>query len=333
MTRITDKVQELQIDDTCEIIMAMNQNLDEYVMLRMYEENIVKRGFLLRIPFVTLQQIESDSWKYPISKEEKPDVRTMIQIEIISKIMMYVEDFAIMAQSLMCQRSYYSFLTDKSVDLGSVVGDFIKRLDQLSYDEICKVMSYLKATGFEDYDELLRKHIDYHVDKMKNKLKEIKDFSTEAHHGIYKRFKHAGIPIVSAFPVKFAASDPLRQFDSFNIVSMGLDPLKDIIIVPYSAHLVQKYDNFIKTLQEVLRELVSNRRICLERGIQRMIPIQYDKDLFSPQEIESMKVRIEHFYSNYPIKKRPKLINIDLNETEYKNILEKIHWYRVGLNS
>lgn len=310
----------------------LNQNVDEYVMLRMYEENIVKRGFLLRIPFVTLDQIENDSWRYPISNEEKPEVRTMIQIEIISKIMMYIEDFAVLAQSRMWQRSYYSFLTNKSIDLGSMVGDFIKRLDHLSYDEICKVMSYLNATGSGSYDELLRKHIDYHVNKMKNKLKEIKDFSSEAHHGIYKRFKHAGMPIISGCPVQFAVSDPLRQFDSFNIVSMGLDPLKDIIIVPYSSRVVHKYEIFIETLQEVLRELVSNRRIFLERDIQRMIPIQYNKDLFSSQEVESMKARIDHFYSNYPIKRRPSPINIDLNGAKYKNVLEKIHWYWVAHN-
>lgn len=71
----------------------------EYVLLNNYLENIIVRGFLIRVPFYALEQIENNSWYKQISDEEKPKVRSILQIDIVSKIMMYTEDLAILTES------------------------------------------------------------------------------------------------------------------------------------------------------------------------------------------------------------------------------------------
>jgi hypothetical protein len=60
--------------------------------LRAYEDNIYTRGVLLRIPFVALEQIEDNSWwDMKFSDDEKVQLRSIIRVDIVSKIMMYIE--------------------------------------------------------------------------------------------------------------------------------------------------------------------------------------------------------------------------------------------------
>jgi hypothetical protein len=59
-------------------------------------ENVIARGFLLRIDFDALKQIEDNSWKYKISDADNSNVRKYIQVDIISKILMYGEDLVVL---------------------------------------------------------------------------------------------------------------------------------------------------------------------------------------------------------------------------------------------
>ena len=76
----------------------------EYIFLRNYQENgLMAKGFLLRIPYVVLKQIEEDKWDFKIDQNEKPKFTSFIRIDIISKIMMHIEDLAILSESFMLQ--------------------------------------------------------------------------------------------------------------------------------------------------------------------------------------------------------------------------------------
>jgi hypothetical protein len=124
----------------------------EYMMLRNYQENgLVGRRVLIQIPFVALEKIEEDKWYTKVDENEKPKVRGIIQIDIISKIRMYMEDLAILSESFISQRNFYDLLD--SVNIGDMVGNFFrKRLPTISDEEICKIMSYGSSDQFNLYD-------------------------------------------------------------------------------------------------------------------------------------------------------------------------------------
>ncbi|MDP9288805.1 MAG: hypothetical protein M3P08_11485 [Thermoproteota archaeon] len=167
----------------------------EYALLRNYLENIDSRGFLLRIPFVTLEQIEKNSWYMQIPDDEKLRVRSLIQIDIISKMMMYVEDLAILAESFHLNRDFYDLLMDENIDIGDKTGKFINEVDSFTYTKLLQIMSYLNIEQIsidEEWKGLLKKHLDYHVEKVRRILQKIARFS-KASHLIYKRFKHAAL--------------------------------------------------------------------------------------------------------------------------------------------
>ena len=75
----------------------MSEN-SEYILLRAMRENLLARGFLLRVDFDSLKKIEDNKWSYPISEDEKPIVRKYIQVDIISKILMYGEDIVVLGR-------------------------------------------------------------------------------------------------------------------------------------------------------------------------------------------------------------------------------------------
>ena len=92
--------------------MALSDSLEsEYLALRNYKENgLTGRGFLIRIMKAALEQIEAEKWIKAISEAEKPQIRSLIQIDIISKIMMLIEDLAILAESFRQGKNFYDFL-------------------------------------------------------------------------------------------------------------------------------------------------------------------------------------------------------------------------------
>jgi len=85
-------------------------------------------------------------------------------------------------------------------------------IDEISSDEIWR--------------RVLKKHLEYHVEKVRRRLHNISSFS-KANRIFYKRFKHAGMPIFSNFTPKVPPSSPLDKFESFSIVSEGPNPFED----------------------------------------------------------------------------------------------------------
>lgn len=302
-----------------------DKKLREYVLLTNYRENIYSRGFLLRVSFVSLEQIEKNSWYMQIPDDERPRVRSLMQMDIVSKIMMYVEDLAILAESIHLNRDFYELLMDKNVDIGRKTGEFIHAVHSFTYEKLSQIMSYADIDQIGSDEEckgLLKKHFDYNVERVRRMLREIGSFSSKANHSLYKRFKHAGMPIFSNSVHIPPQSGPLASFEVFNVISDGIDPVKDIVIIPYSQRVMKRYEEIINKLQTLLLELTENRLECLKRNIPGMIPRKYREDLFSSQEKELMQIKIDNFYSTHPIKEISTKLHSDVNVEK-----ESIQWY------
>ena len=67
--------------------------------------------------FDALERIKTNAWFYKFEDEnidaETIKVKSMIQHEIIAKIMIYIEDLAIISESLLRGVSYYTLLDEK----------------------------------------------------------------------------------------------------------------------------------------------------------------------------------------------------------------------------
>jgi hypothetical protein len=93
----------------------------------------------------------------------------------------------------------------------------------------------------------------------------------------------------------------LGMFDSCNLVSAGPDPIADIIPIPYSKQALSGYEIIRHALQIILKDIVQNRIVCLQRNLSGMIPNRrYDLTALSSEEAQLMAEIIDNFYKSHP---------------------------------
>jgi len=232
----------------------------EYFLLRNYKNlGLTSRKQLTEMCFTVIENLETPNsfWTFGGSTEEQQrslrQTQSRIQLEIISKIMYLIEDMVIIAESLRQKRSYYSFLKE---DVGELVGNFIKNLDSLTFEELCTIMGYVIPTAEntdKDCLELLQKHVKSNIDEIKSGLKMIGDFGKQ-HHPVFRRYKHAGVPAIPGL-LHPNAPDFLKSFDFHMLVMTGDDPLNDLKIIPYSKDVLEGYKIVFNSAQKIVYEL------------------------------------------------------------------------------
>jgi hypothetical protein len=201
--------------------MALDEKTElEYMLLTSYLENgFTGRGALLRISFDVLKQIEEGRGDFKINQNEMPKFKSFMQLDIISKIMMYIEDLAIISESFLLKRNFYD-LVFSSKDLGEVIRSFFEKINCLSYEEIYKIMSYATSSQINIDDKsrkILDKHLRSNVSVIRRNVRQIGEFGT-VHHPLFKRFKHAGMSIMCG---NIQSSNPgfLGDFEFCNMIS------------------------------------------------------------------------------------------------------------------
>jgi hypothetical protein len=150
-----------------------SEEMETCFLLQNYLQNgFAVRGLLLKLIFKTLDDLnknkgfEYDGEKYSFNEEEISALRSMIQIDIISKIMMYIEDlFAILIAIKDFNANYYKLL-DKNLesnndnqDLGERISEFIRNEIELPSEYWRRMLSYPEI-GKADIDELKRPTIE-----------------------------------------------------------------------------------------------------------------------------------------------------------------------------
>lgn len=291
-------------------------------------ENVLARGFLLRIDFEALKQIEVNRWAYKISDAEKPIVRKYVQIDIISKILMYSEDLVVLGESFRRGREFYSeFLAPcTSGDLGDAIKVFFKKIQDLANEDILKMMNWIDMKSIISdtaLAESAKKIQLYNINRVRNLLRELKDFGN-SNHIVYKRFKHGGMPIISPAIQLAPQTGPLSLFETFSIASEGKDPMRDIRIIPFSADVLKRYEGLIERIQKILLEMIDNRIKCIQRQIDRVFPKSYDTRQIPIEDAEQIDEQIQSYFSNHPTTFVPHQINFDIGNIDIK---KELKWY------
>jgi hypothetical protein len=299
----------------------------EYYLLKNARENVFSRGLLLDIDFFALEQMEQGTWRTKIRDQTIPLVRNTIQIDIISKIMMYIEDLVVLAASLLEEKNFYEeFLSPSSGDLGGAIKCFFKNIERLSDEEILKIRSSIDMPSVMPSSQLAmtaKKVQDIHIKKFRSDLKELRDFG-ESNHLIYKRFKHGGMPITNATVTKAPAGSPLSIFDTCSIVSVGDNPLQDIAVIPSSSKVLQRYQKLVVKIQQILIGIIDNRFTALQREIPSIFPNKPLEGLISAEEVALIEEERLNFFEAHPVKFDPPWLDIDKNLPDIKR---RIRWY------
>jgi hypothetical protein len=98
---------------------------------------------------------------------------------------MYVEDLAVLSESFIQKKDFYELLVDKSIDIGHLTEHFVRDIASFSDERVSKIMNYAEPNSISSDEKsvkLLSKLLKYHIDKTKNNLLRIANFSSKANH-------------------------------------------------------------------------------------------------------------------------------------------------------
>jgi len=285
----------------------------EYILLRNYKElTLITRGILLKMNFDAHEKIDSDTWfidfkKDPEYERAKRLAKSMIQLEIIAKIMLYIEDLAIISESILRKTNYYSLLDKKpesEEDVGKIVEEFFKNIDLFTDEDICRIMSYGNPKDFnfdQDCVELLKRSTKDDIEEIRRILRIIRDFGKE-HHPVFKRYKHAGFPIAPGLRIIDPLPEYVKNFDFISIISVNTHPFQEVKMIPYSKEVLEGYHIIINTLQTLLQDIVENRKVCIQRETSGIPCTAYYSALnFTIEELRKLRDKNKKFDKDHPV--------------------------------
>ncbi|MCV0430468.1 hypothetical protein [Nitrosopumilus sp.] len=307
----------------------------EWYLLQNYRERILPlRGILLNLDFTSIEKydegtlelfIRGGKKKIKFNEESEKQFKSIIQTDIISKLMMLVEDAVIFMESRRRNVSFYSIVTNSDIDVGLVIKEFFENLEKLSTNELWEIMSYVdvNSTNWETSEDarLVEKYLTINISEMRRLLSELKEFST-TNHPLFKRFKHAGFPVFPAVNSP-KSLDFMKNFDHCSAVLMKENILDDVVYVPYSDDVIKSYHIIASGLQKIIHDIVNNRIITIERQTSGMLPnVSHDSEKLSVEEWNRYGEIRKKFYEQNPLRNDlPRTLNLP------KPDKENMKWY------
>jgi len=303
----------------------------EYIVLQHYlHKGIWARAGIIDLLIRDLRQFSGKESRNNTNKEfdlNDNEIISTLQIAIISNLMMLIEDLAIICKSILEGKiDYYKFL-DKSGDeeLGKVIGNFYSEINTSSTEDLSKILSYADPKSFEfvleEEQETVLKIKNQMIDKVRIFFNRITLFS-ENHRRIFRRYKHAGFPILLAQPIP----PVLSTYSEFEFASLGLTSREkiegEIVPIPFSAKAIESYESLKKDIFSFLGNVIHFKMICINNKVDGLIP--HKDNLFSIILTEDEKKFLDNvwkrFNSKFPV-------STDKFEIGFETLTEILRWY------
>ncbi|HXV66254.1 MAG TPA: hypothetical protein VD731_03355 [Nitrosopumilaceae archaeon] len=205
------------------------------------------------------------------------EITSALQISIISHIMMLIEDIAVFCKSIGEGKiDYYKYLDSSGdEDLGQIIKKFYDNIKQASDEQIAKILSYADVNSFEiklnEEKEIVMKIIKLMIGKSREFF-ERAIFFRENHIKIYRRYKHAGFPILLAQQLPPSGD----VYKGYEFAALGLTSRTslqgEIVPLPYSKKAIESYTNLKKDIFSFLGNVLNYKMICIERKVNGLIP-------------------------------------------------------------
>ncbi|MBS3923552.1 MAG: hypothetical protein KGZ37_10475 [Nitrosarchaeum sp.] len=274
-----------------------------------------KKGLFARRGLI---QIFLDEINHNLQKKNRTDtydkfglddneVVGILQIGLIAHIMMFIEDLAIICTSIKDGTiEYYKFLdAEGDKELGKTIKKFFDSVNTLTEDDVLKILSYdTSSFNFKSKEEkdILEEIIKKNVEKTQNFLKRLAIF-THNHHKIFRRYKHAGFPIITNVKIP----EDIQDYKTYNFMSIAFtskeELTKEIATLPFSKSVLETYGVLKQDIFEFLGTISMNKSISLIKKINGILPHEYSvfRKILTDSEkhiLNDIWKRIEEQYPN-----------------------------------
>jgi len=256
------------------------------------------------------------------------EVVAVLQLAIIAHIMMFIEDLAVICQSIKDGKiEYYNFL-DKSgdEDLGNFIRKFYEETKNATDQDLAKILSLTDLDSFEfilngEEKQTVSRIIQQMLEKTRIFFDKVILFR-ENHIEVFRRYKHAGFPILLAQPMPTPS-----EYKKFESVSLGLTSRgrlgEELTAIPYSSKAIDSYENLEKDIFAFFGTVITFKMLCYERNVDGLIP--NSKSLFGLKLTYSEISILDKIWGRFELKhpfEGEKTTQIGV-----KSMMEFLHWY------
>lgn len=234
-----------------------------------------------------------------------------LQIVLVSQLMMFLEDVAVFCLAFLNNDwKYYQLLDSETEegDLGAAIGRFYKKeIESLTDEDLRRIMSYVDPERYAFKNKEQKDHV---INIMNKNFESIRKFFKKIavfgdnHHGIFRRYKHAGFPFFLGMKIPDTDVD-YKHFDFVSAASISpSNPSKEVILMPFSKDTLISYENLNKDIFLFLRSMIINKLICVERNVENVLPSYMDDHFnrkYSNEEMNTLKSLWGDFEAAHPV--------------------------------
>ncbi len=260
------------------------------------------------------------------SKDPKQEIQglngnhkqAILQLGLIAQFMAISEDIGLLCQSFLNDElNYYKYLDKKGdKDLGRIIGSFFSNTGNLKPNEIRKILSYGTSDDWEfltsDEKISVSTAITNGVFWMKYFLDKVAVFY-ESHIQIYRRIKHATLPIRFGYDIPTDDSWS-KKFEFWSMALTSRESItKEVTVLPFSKKVVESYENLFQDINQIFNNIINSRLFIIERNITGMIP--YSDDYFSEKLDEGTKSMLSKSLKKLEVRYPPRVqeVIVELN--------------------
>lgn len=290
--------------------MEKNIGFEHFLLSEYHKRGIFSRTKIIQLFRTTIQnqlKIVDKLTKEPEFGLSTNQLISTLQIGLVSQLMMFIEDVAVLCWSFLENKNYYQYLDKESQDedLGNIIGMFFSKIDSLSDDDLKEILQYLDPQNYEfESDEeksLLISAMEKNYSSTRKFLKKLEVFR-DNHIGIFRRYKHASFPFLMGVEIPVGDVDYKKfDFTTFTPISHK-DPTKIMLSMPFSQDVLISYENLNMDIFLFLTAVVNNRLIVIERNAKGVPPSHMDhfSRKFSTPELDILKKLWKRYEISHP---------------------------------
>ncbi len=306
--------------------------METHFLLQNYIENsLPTRGKLFDFAISILEKKTSE-FKYSVREDKEEDLsnfRSVIQLQLIAIIMMYIEDLIIFLEgNQLLDQNYYDLLDQKNPDVGERITEFFDHLEEKTPKEYRRMLSYISSYSLmklfpkDSKRDLVNSFIESNIIEFKKFLLDLRNFRN-THTQTFRRYKHGGLAIRMGLKTLFGSYPyTSKQFESVSIVFEG-DLFRQSIPIPYSNEVLEGYRYLAIAIQNMLDEIIRNKMSCIERHIDGLIPLEnYSSIALTDEQRSDIISMISDLDHKRPIQAYDNVIIPTIQPSK-----DKIQWY------
>lgn len=186
------------------------------------------------------------------------------------------------------------------------------------------MLSYVNPDELKPKSHAVEKLIQLNIEEFKKVFRDIRVFR-DTHNQIFRRYKHAGLPFRPGYIFKYPFPSTSRIFDSYSMISVGKDPLVDVVPLPFSDDIIESYDILTVGLETRINDIVQNKIECIKKRINGIIPVQNYSvaGTFSSEDDKEIISAIDEYDVQNPLRAFDDVYNFQITVDKVKNM----KWY------